>query len=283
MAKNKGKGGKNRRRGKNETDSAKRELILKEGGQEYAQVRRMLGNGRLEAMCIDGQQRLCHIRGKLRKKVWINVGDLVLLGLRDFQDNKADVILRYLPEEARQLKNLGHIPAHISIADVAATGIEKHTTDDVIFDDDAEGAAVSSEDNDDDASDSGSNEDAVEGDFPTTITNQNMKYSSPDEEEDDELEEEEEAQLPVAANQRGDPTRQCRGHQGSCRTNITFEDNKFAWQLGTLLQDLSKKLRETTGDERAGQNISHTVQRGNAASVIATAEEGEKLQFCGRW
>jgi len=36
---------------------------------EYAQVIKMLGNGRLEAMCFDGVKRLCHIRGKLRKKV----------------------------------------------------------------------------------------------------------------------------------------------------------------------------------------------------------------------
>jgi len=35
---------------------------------EYAQVTKMLGNGRLEAMCFDGTKRLCHIRGKLRKK-----------------------------------------------------------------------------------------------------------------------------------------------------------------------------------------------------------------------
>ena len=32
----------------------------------------MLGNGRLEATCIDGLKRLCHIRGKMRKKVWVN-------------------------------------------------------------------------------------------------------------------------------------------------------------------------------------------------------------------
>ena len=110
MPKNKGKGGKNRRRGKNENEGLKRELVFKEDGQEYAQVRlklikpqmsklnwelyprgleflllenlqelmiklpiskvtKMLGNGRLEAMCFDGVKRLCHIRGKLRKKV----------------------------------------------------------------------------------------------------------------------------------------------------------------------------------------------------------------------
>ena len=61
---------------------------------EYAQVLRMLGNGRLEAHCMDGVKRLCHIRGKMRKKVWVNTGDIVLVGLRDYQDEKADVILK---------------------------------------------------------------------------------------------------------------------------------------------------------------------------------------------
>uniref|UniRef100_A0A8C8DP70 Eukaryotic translation initiation factor 4C n=1 Tax=Oryzias sinensis TaxID=183150 RepID=A0A8C8DP70_9TELE len=51
----------------------------------YAQVIKMLGNGRLEAMCFDGTKRLCHIRGKLRKKVWINTSDIILVGLRDYQ------------------------------------------------------------------------------------------------------------------------------------------------------------------------------------------------------
>ncbi|WAR08337.1 IF1AX-like protein [Mya arenaria] len=110
MPKNKGKGGKNRRRGKNENEKEKRELVFKEDGQEYAQVSKMLGNGRLEAMCFDGVKRLCHIRGKLRKKVWINSGDIILLGLRDYQDAKADVILKYTPDEARNLKTYGELP-----------------------------------------------------------------------------------------------------------------------------------------------------------------------------
>ena len=36
----------------------------------------MLGNGRLEAHCFDGKKRLCHIRGKMRKKVWVNTVSL---------------------------------------------------------------------------------------------------------------------------------------------------------------------------------------------------------------
>uniref|UniRef100_A0A914Y2P8 Eukaryotic translation initiation factor 4C n=1 Tax=Panagrolaimus superbus TaxID=310955 RepID=A0A914Y2P8_9BILA len=111
MPKNKGKGGKNRRRGKNENDGLKRELQRKDGDEQaYAQVQKMLGNGRLLAFCFDGRTRMCHIRGKLRKKVWINTGDIVLVGLRGYQDDKADVILKYTPEEARLLKNDGSLP-----------------------------------------------------------------------------------------------------------------------------------------------------------------------------
>ena len=75
------------------------------------QVIKMLGNGQLEAMCFDGVKRLCHIRGKLRK-VWINTSDVLLVGLQDYQDNKADVILKYNADEARSLKAYGELPEH---------------------------------------------------------------------------------------------------------------------------------------------------------------------------
>nr|CAG8583488.1 7086_t:CDS:2 [Entrophospora candida] len=124
MPKNKGKGGKNRRRGKNENESEKRELVFKEDGQEYAQVIKMLGNGRLEAQCFDGEKRLAHIRGKLRKKVWINQGDIILISLRDYQDSKADVILKYTTEEARNLKAYGELPENAKINETDTFGPE---------------------------------------------------------------------------------------------------------------------------------------------------------------
>lgn len=117
MPKNKGKGGKNRRRGKNDNDGEKKELQFKEDGQEYAQVLRMLGHGRLEAHCFDGVKRLCHIRGKMRKRVWVNGGDIVLVSLRDYQDRKGDIIAKYTPDEARCLKTYGEIPSNAKIND----------------------------------------------------------------------------------------------------------------------------------------------------------------------
>ena len=122
MPKNKGKGGKNRRRGKNENDNEKRELVFKEYGQEYAQVTKMLGSGRVEAMCFDGKKRLCKIRGKLRKKVWINSSDIILIGLREYQDEKADIIQKYSPAEARNLRSYGELPDDVNLNGVTDRG-----------------------------------------------------------------------------------------------------------------------------------------------------------------
>ena len=86
-----------------------RDLQLKEDGQEYATVTKLVGEGRLIAKCGDGIERLCHIRGALKKKVWIIQGDTILIGLRDFQDGKGDVIAKYNEHETRALRSMGEI------------------------------------------------------------------------------------------------------------------------------------------------------------------------------
>jgi translation initiation factor 1A len=149
MPKNKGKGGKNRRRGKNENDNEKRELTFKDDGQEYAQVIKMLGNGRLEALCFDGNKRLAHIRGKLRKKVWINQGDIILLSLRDYQDEKGDVILKYTADEARSLKAYGELPESAKINETDTYGADGDGDCNFEFDEDRD--SEDSEDSDDKA------------------------------------------------------------------------------------------------------------------------------------
>jgi len=53
------------------------ELAFKTDGTEYAQVTESLGGFILRARCFDGVSRLCHIRGRLRNKVWINKGGIL--------------------------------------------------------------------------------------------------------------------------------------------------------------------------------------------------------------
>lgn len=77
---------------------------------------------------------MCHIRGKLRKKVWVNAQDIVLVGLREYQDDKADIILKYSADEARNLIKYGEIPDSTTINENTGEGEEGEENGDVVFD-----------------------------------------------------------------------------------------------------------------------------------------------------
>lgn len=114
------KGGKKGKKGKKVKDNNEIERPLEfksiEDNQEYAQIIKLLGNCRCSVSCIDGIERLAHIRGTMtKKKQWIKVGDLVLVSLREFEQNKCDVIYLYTLKEARRLKLLGELPQDIKI------------------------------------------------------------------------------------------------------------------------------------------------------------------------
>ena len=55
-------------------------------GQMYGRVLKLLGGCNAKVFCNDNKERLCHIRGNMRRKVWIEVGDIVLISLRDLSD-----------------------------------------------------------------------------------------------------------------------------------------------------------------------------------------------------
>ena len=49
----------------------------------YGRILRLLGGCNALVFCNDNRERLCHIRGNMRKKVWLSVGDIVLVSLRE--------------------------------------------------------------------------------------------------------------------------------------------------------------------------------------------------------
>ena len=110
------KGGKKFKKTKDDdSDSNIKNIIFKEVDQEYAQVTALLGNCRLRLNCIDGKTRLGKIRGAIRKKMWISVNDVVLVSLRDFEDDKCDVLYAYKAPEVKYLQKLGELPVSIKL------------------------------------------------------------------------------------------------------------------------------------------------------------------------
>ncbi|KPA77776.1 putative Eukaryotic translation initiation factor 1A [Leptomonas pyrrhocoris] len=115
MPKNMGKGGKSFKAGnsKGNMQNQKRDLTYAdpEEGEEYAQVKKALGNLRLELQLAGGSTVIGAIRGAMVRKVWIGQGDVVLVAKRDFnKTGVVDVIHRYTPAEVRLLVKENAIP-----------------------------------------------------------------------------------------------------------------------------------------------------------------------------
>ena len=111
------KGGKKFKKGKgNSTSTKSRKLLFKNeydcDMEEYALITNVLGNGRFKGYCSDNIERLLILRGKLRKgrnKKWVNRESVVLVSLREYQDEKADIIHIYTEYEIKKLHALDEL------------------------------------------------------------------------------------------------------------------------------------------------------------------------------
>jgi len=71
---------------------------------------KMLGFDRIMVKCQDGKERLCRVRGKLKRRVWIREGDIVLVSPWDFQsDTRGDIFWRYRKNQTEQLRLKGYL------------------------------------------------------------------------------------------------------------------------------------------------------------------------------
>jgi translation initiation factor 1A len=122
------KGGKKHKRNKNE-ELKEKTLRLKEEGQEYAQITQCLGNCRFTVMCFDGKERMATMCGGMRKRRFVNMNDIVLVSLRDWQDAKCDIIDSYDDNLTRKLKSKGLIPDSINIDSDSKQDVDEEEND----------------------------------------------------------------------------------------------------------------------------------------------------------
>ncbi len=74
-------------------------------GEILGIVEQMLGSNKLRVKCDDGKERIGRIPGKLRKRVWIRMGDLVIVEpWKAMPDNRADITWRYTKTQANWLQ-----------------------------------------------------------------------------------------------------------------------------------------------------------------------------------
>jgi translation initiation factor 1A len=90
------------------TEEELSELVLPSANDVLGIAIKLLGFDRVLVKCQDGHERLCRIRGKMKRRVWIRQGDVVLVSPWDFQsDKRGDLIWRYTKAQAEILRKKG--------------------------------------------------------------------------------------------------------------------------------------------------------------------------------
>jgi translation initiation factor 1A len=102
---------------------SKKEEELQQQQQEQEEIRRTpaprgrqvlgiceerVGGSRMKVRCMDAKTRICRIPGRLKRKLWVREGDILLIEPWELGgDAKGDVVFKYRPIQVDVLRRKG--------------------------------------------------------------------------------------------------------------------------------------------------------------------------------
>ena len=90
----------------------------------FAIADNILGGRRVRSICEDGESRLARIPGKMRRRQWVREGDLIVIQPWEFQDEKANVCMRYTKTQSLYLSRKGVLPEIVDLFGMVEIGGE---------------------------------------------------------------------------------------------------------------------------------------------------------------
>jgi translation initiation factor 1A len=81
----------------------------------FAIADQILGGRRVRSVCEDDETRLSRIPGKMRRRQWVREGDLIVIQPWEFQDEKANVVMRYTKTQSLYLSRKGVLPEIVDL------------------------------------------------------------------------------------------------------------------------------------------------------------------------
>jgi len=91
-------------RGPGDEEVLRVRLPQKRSREMFGIAELMMGANHIRVRCIDSVTRLGRIQGKIKKKVWIREGDILIIVPWSFQDERCDIIYRYTGPQVEWLK-----------------------------------------------------------------------------------------------------------------------------------------------------------------------------------
>lgn len=68
------------------------------------------GGNKMKVNCTDGKERNCRVPGRLKRKLWLRPGNVVIVEPWELEsETRGDIILKYNPTQAKWLKDQGYL------------------------------------------------------------------------------------------------------------------------------------------------------------------------------
>ncbi len=82
---------------------------LPKGKETIGIIEQRLGGNKMMVACLDGKKRNCRVPGRLKRKLWLRPGDVVIIEPWELDFNKGDVIFKYRQNQIEWLKQNGYL------------------------------------------------------------------------------------------------------------------------------------------------------------------------------
>lgn len=84
-------------------------IKLPRGRECFGVVEQRLGGSRMSIKCLDGKTRICRIPGRMKRKLWIREGDVVIAEPWEYDNKKGDIMFKYRPSQIDWLTRKGYL------------------------------------------------------------------------------------------------------------------------------------------------------------------------------
>ncbi len=85
-----------------------RRTMMPKAGQTLGVCDQRVGGSRMKVRCLDGHPRICRIPGRLKRRLWVREGDILLIEPWELSgDDRGDVIFKYKPIQVEFLRQRG--------------------------------------------------------------------------------------------------------------------------------------------------------------------------------
>ena len=101
---------------KKKKSPSEKKVVLPGEGESLCVVEKIIGGDHVLIRCLDDPNSVkkAKIPGKMRRRVWIREGDIVIAAIWDFQPDRADITYRYQRDELKRLLVRNLLPKEVA-------------------------------------------------------------------------------------------------------------------------------------------------------------------------